>query len=82
MIRWLKRLLGAGPAQPVRRADNRPQIPEAEMAAFVAWFSAQKKPAVALMPDAEGAIGASGSRLGGPAWLPEGGAMASRCGRR
>lgn len=79
MIDFLKKLFGGGApvggqTTPVAtpRADQKPPLPQADLDAFKAWFLAQRRPAIALVPDAGASIQASGSRLGGPVWLAEG----------
>ncbi len=87
MIEFLRRLLGGPPhpgptaVGPVPAGNTekpvKPPIPDIEFAEFKTWFLQQTRPALALMPDASAAIAASGSRLGGPAWLAEGEAWPS-----
>ncbi|HEY6814824.1 MAG TPA: YwqG family protein [Croceibacterium sp.] len=75
MIDFLKRLFGgaaAPPPPPRPRASDKPPLPAELLAEFEAWYLTQHKPAVALRPDPAGAIGSTGSRLGGPVWLAAG----------
>lgn len=77
MIDFLRRLLGGAPAPTPAPAATpkpsaKPPIPDAELDAFKSWFLQQTRPAIALTPDATATIAATGSRLGGPAWLPAG----------
>ena len=82
MIEFLRRLLG-GPTPIVKptavattaRTHETPikkAIPDTELADFKTWFLQQTRPALALTPDPTLEITASGSRLGGPAWLADG----------
>jgi len=76
VIDFFKRLFVSGqaaapPAPVAPPAEAKPPIPDAELAEFKQWYLDQRKPAVALVPTQGGAIGATGSRLGGPAWLAE-----------
>lgn len=75
MMAFLKRLLGGSAREnesAAPTANAKPPIPDDVLAEFTSWFFAQRKPAVELRPDPGGPIGATGSRLGGPAWLAEG----------
>lgn len=80
MIAFLRRLLGRAPAaRPATVASTasdqtsaKPPIPDAELDAFKTWFLQQTRPALALTLDATADITATGSRLGGPAWLAAG----------
>lgn len=82
MIGFLKRLFsGSAPAPsahavkrvaPPPKPAGKPSLPAETLEAFESWFLAQRRPAIALLPDADGVIGAFGSRLGGPAWLADG----------
>lgn len=67
MTGFFSRLFGSKPA-PARKLP----VPEAELAEFRAWFAAQTRPAVALVPDEGAPVAARGSRIGGPAWLAAG----------
>lgn len=76
---FLKRLFGGAtssgqppPPSPVPQTSTKPELPSAVLEEFKAWFLAQRKPAVALLPNPDGLVGQIGSRLGGPAWLSEG----------
>ncbi len=76
MIGFLKRLFGnrPPPAHEVAqdKVPNKPPLPTEVLAEFKSWYLAQRKPAVALIPDTGAATDEAGSRLGGPAWLAEG----------
>lgn len=69
MSDFIKRLLGLGKGS---TPPAKPRVPAAELAAFKEWYLAQRKPAVALVRDPDLPIAATGSRIGGPAWLAEG----------
>jgi uncharacterized protein YwqG len=72
VIDFLKRLFGlAGASERPLRPAAKPPLPEAELEIFKDWFLTQRKPAVALIPNPDGPIGKTGSRLGGPAWLTD-----------
>lgn len=77
MIDWLRRLLGLHPASRPAAGTfdaqpGKPALPDADFRAFTEWYAAQRKPAIALRPDPEAPTGARGSRLGGPAFIPQG----------
>lgn len=75
MIGFLKKLFGSAPPPPPPPPPakaKKPPLPADKLAEFTTWFEAQTKPAIALEPDASLPIAATGSRLGGPAWLAEG----------
>ena len=73
MIGWLKRLLGKAPAAPAAPArPDKPPLPDEDLTAFTAWFDAQQRPAIALDYAGDAPVEATGSRLGGPAWLAAG----------
>ena len=76
MMDWLARLLGmqTGRATTDERADEsgeQRRIAEG-LAKFEQWRSEHALPAVFLDTDGPTEPGATGSRIGGPAWLPEG----------
>ena len=70
IFHFFSRLLGLAPRPPSRTL--RPKLPDSDLAEFREWFDAQTKPAIALIPDAGRPVVATGSRLGGPAWLAKG----------
>ncbi|WP_404366234.1 YwqG family protein [Sphingomonas sp. MMS24-J45] len=73
MIGFLQRLFGGErPSAAAPRRTTKPPLPEAELETFKTWFLQQTCPAIALTPDASLPIAATGSRLGGPAWLAAG----------
>lgn len=82
MIRFLKRLFERNeppqeptpppPPPPIAMRPTLPPLPEEIRTEFLDWLLAQKKPAVALTPDPSLPIEPKGSRLFGPAFLPEG----------
>ncbi len=73
MIGFLQRLFGGvRPSAAAPRGTTKPPLPVAELEAFKTWFGQQTRQATELTPDASLPIGATGSRLGGPAWLAAG----------
>jgi uncharacterized protein YwqG len=73
MFDFLKHFFGDGKNAEVSQPKTvKPMLPEDQLDDFKTWYLAQKKPAVALVPDPTGEIRTTGSRLGGPAWLADG----------
>lgn len=79
MIDFINRLFGGGgksPSAPApQQSSTREQLqplPQNKVEAFLDWYRAQRKPAVRLTPDPDAPIEPLGTRLLGPAYLPDG----------
>lgn len=59
--------------EPARPEPAQPEpLPADLRAEYLAWYRAQTRPAVMLVPDPARPVAPTGSRLFGPAWLPAG----------